>query len=219
MPAPPFFSCALHSHRKGIIAMSRSLTQMVLISFAISSFCAVVAGCNYGPRRLTPPKMSPSNAASQALKMYDANSDGKISGDEFNACLGLKAIAKDGAVTGEMISSLVEKWQKGAAGRVGAGVTVLRNGKSLGGASVKFVPEKFLGGNVQPATGTTDANGTCAVTVPVTAAGEPKGLFLGFYRVEVTKSGENIPEKYNTETSLSCAVLNDANNVSFNLVY
>jgi hypothetical protein len=163
--------------------------------------------------------MNASAAAAEAMKMYDADGDGKISGDEFNRCPALKAIAKDGEVTADMISALVAQWQNGAAGRVGAGAIIRNNGKPLVGASVKFVPEKFLGGNVQTATGTTDSKGACAVTVPVAAAGEPKGLFLGFYRVEVTKDGESIPAKYNTETTLTAAALNDVNTFSFNLVY
>jgi len=38
----------------------------------------------------------------------------------------------------------------------------------------------------------------------------PAGVPLGFYRVEVSKAGENIPAKYNTDTTFGQEVAPDA---------
>jgi len=183
-----------------------------------ASYCLiVVAGCNGRPGRLSPPQVNAATAAAQAMAMYDTNQDGKISGEEFDACSSLKAIAKDGAVTADLIAAKITEWQKGNIGRVAVSVKILHNGKPLPGASVKLTPEKFLGTDIQSATAITYANGEAGITVPV-APGVPQGMSLGFYRIAVTKDGESIPAKYNTETTLGLAVLGDVN-PTFNLVY
>jgi hypothetical protein len=154
--------------------------------------------------------------------MYDANNDGKISGDEFEKCPSLKSIAKNGEVTAEMIAAQIRTWQTSRVGRVSASIQMLRNSKPLGEVAVKLVPEKFLG-DLETATGTTNPKGLAFVTVPTVGDGEPKGISLGFYRIEVTKDKEEIPAKYNTETVLGLGVIQDdteeGNVFTFNLVY
>jgi hypothetical protein len=186
----------------------------VALMFAVS-----LTGCG-GPNRIKPPKINASAAAKEAMKMYDTNQDGKISGDEFGRCSALKAIAKDGVVTPEMIAEQCTKWTKGDCGRVPGCIRILHNGKPLVGASVKLVPEKFLGKDIATVTAVSEANGFVPVTVPSTYPGEPRGISVGFYRVEVTKDGENIPAMYNTETILSLPVLGDVlSGVPFDLKY
>jgi len=152
--------------------------------------------------------------------MYDANKDSKISGDEFERCSSLKAIARNGEVTADTLVNLFNLWQKGDIGRVNVGIRIVRNGQPLAQASVKLAPEKFMGTDIQPATGTTNGNGVTALSVPVAQAGVPRGASLGFYRIEVTKDGESIPAKYNAESVLCLAVLDMINSPpTFNLVY
>ena len=79
---------------------------------------------------------------------------------------------------------------------------VTHNGQPLAGAKVVFVPEKFLGGALQSGTGITSKAGFANVTSPHAADPSLEGLSPGFYRVEITKEGEKIPAKYNTETTL-----------------
>jgi hypothetical protein len=45
-----------------------------------------------------------------------------------------------------------------------------------------------------------------SVSAPPRKAGDVPGLSPGFYRVEITKEGENIPAKYNTATTLGLEV-------------
>jgi hypothetical protein len=141
-----------------------------------------------------------------------------ISGEELDRCPSLKAIAIDDAVTRQMIAAKIVEWQSSGVGRAAVGVAVRHNGEALSDALVRLVPEQFLR-DIVPATGTTDARGVTILSVPTSGPAEPRGASLGFYRVEITKNGENIPAKYNTETTLSMAVLRTENIETFNLEY
>jgi hypothetical protein len=197
--------------------MSCYASRLFWISL-VASFCLmVVAGCDGKPKALRPTKVNAATAAAKAMAMYDANQDGKISGDELEKCRSLKAIAKNGEVTADMIVEQIKQWQNRGPGRVPVGIAVLHNGKPLAGASVKLVPEEFLT-DLVTAVGTTNATGAAPMSVPTSGPAEPKGASIGFYRIEITKEGESIPAKYNTETTLGAAVLGETTE-AFNLVY
>jgi hypothetical protein len=151
------------------------------------------------------------------MEMYDANKDGKLDAEELKKVASLGKLAQDGVVSADRIADQIKKWSAGGIGRARFTAQVFHNNKALVGADVKFVPEKFLGAGYVVATGKTGATGAAIVTV---AADGPPGIPLGFYRVEITKDGEDIPAKYNTETTLSvgfCTPVND--DATFNLAY
>jgi hypothetical protein len=187
------------------------------------------SGCSRGPGRLLPPPINASSAGSEAVAMYDANKDGKISGAELDKCPALKtAMAQidktgEGAITADMITKRIENWQKSKLGRISLSCTVLHNGRPLPNAEVQFVPEKFLGGNIKTAYGKTDQNGVAMISVETTDRSDPSGAPPGLYRVEITKTGEDIPAKYNTATILGQEVALDAagirEGIRFNLAY
>ena len=70
-----------------------------------------------------------------------------------------------------------------------------------------------------------DASGACWIVAPVDKPGDPpNSIAPGFYRILVTKEGESIPAKYNTETILGQEVSGDNPNLkqgmpTFNLEY
>jgi hypothetical protein len=66
---------------------------------------------------------------------------------------------------------------------------------------------RTFGGNMQAAEGTTDDHGLARMTV---AGSSQRGISPGFYRVEISKAGEAIRSKYNTETCLGQEVASDA---------
>ena len=148
------------------------------------------------------------HAGAKAIEMFDTNKDGKLSGAELEQCPSLKAaVARmdttgQGAITAEMIADRIRAWQKTMVGRMPFSCLVRRNGQPLVGAEVKFVPEKFLGSAIKEAKGTTDKLGAAVITIVSTDPSMRPGVALGFYRVEITKAGENIPAKYNTATVL-----------------
>ena len=172
-----------------------------------------------GPARLLPPQIDAAAAGAKAIELFDTNKDGKLSGEELDKCPGLKAAvdridpAGKGEITADMIAARIKAWQASKLGRMSLSCRVTKNGQPLAGAEVKFVPEKFLGENLQTATGKTDQNGMAMLSIPVRGPCDPPGVAPGVYRVEITKSGEKIPAKYNTETIFGQEVALDAKGI------
>ncbi len=194
------------------------------VALALIAFVAV--GCSGKPSRIHPPSINAGSAGSAAMKQYDLNGDGKVAGDELEKAPSLKAglvrldTNNDGAVSADEVAARIGAWQDSKVGRMSATLTILANGKPLEGATVTLIPEEFLGGNVKPATGTTDAGGVVMPTIEVSAE-DPPGVAPGFYLVQVTKEGMNIPPMYNTETVLGVELAPDAlemeEGITFNL--
>jgi hypothetical protein len=165
------------------------------------------AGCTGRLARL-PMHGIASDAGAKAIEMYDTNKDGKISGPELDKCPALKAslpridLAGDGSVTADKITARINRWKEDKLSELPVHFTVLRNGSPLVGAEVKLVPEKFLGEDVKAGVGTTDRTGGVVIGVPTSDPGQRPHMAPGFYRVEITKAGDNIPARYNTQTTL-----------------
>jgi hypothetical protein len=178
---------------------------------------------------LRAPAINASAAGTEAIAMFDTNKDGKIDGAELDKCPGLKAALKQvdpagQGVTADLITARIKAWQNSNLARMSPRCQVMHNGQPLVGADVKFVPEKFLGQNMQVASGKTDKTGMVPIlSVPTKGPGDPPGVAPGFYRVEITAPGMNIPAKYNTETTLGQEVARDAKKIqetiTFNLEF
>jgi len=182
--------------------MSRCLSRAVLVSVAASVSLMVIVGCDGRPGRIHPPKINPATAAAEAMKQYDTNQDGKIDKEELTKCSFFNSLAKDGVVTSDAIVAELTKWKDLNLGRVKWDANITHNKKPVTKATVKLVPEKFLGANMIAAEGVTDDFGGVTLSVPRKSVDDPRGVQLGFYRLEVTKDGESIPAKYNTESTL-----------------
>ena len=176
-------------------------------ALALGSLLVASVGCfGSSQKQILPPSINASAAGEEAIKMYDKNADGKISGDELDKCPALKsAMAQidpsgQGQITAETITARIKKWQASQAGLISLRCTVLHNGEPLEGATVTFVPEKFLGENVKPGKGKTDQDGVAVVSEESTGqSGGRSGIATGFYRVVVTKEGMTIPPQYSSE--------------------
>jgi hypothetical protein len=190
---------------------------------------AMYAGCDRPPARVVGPPFSPSSEASKAMELFDTNKDGKIAGPELDKAPGLMASLnvmktnKNQGVTSDQIVARIQKWKDWRVGRTTLSCTVLRNGQPLAGATVKFVPEKFLADALpETATGQTNETGKTMPTLPAGADNLPPGVGPGMYRVEITKDGENIPPQYNTATILGQEVAPDnmeQMGIKYNLQY
>ena len=139
--------------------------------------------------------------------MYDTNKDGKISGAELDKAPALKQgltnfkSTPEKGVTAADITTRIIAWQGTKVGRIGSVTcSVTRGGKPVAGAEVKFVPEKFLGDTMPVCTGTTGPDGYAPMSAPVNGPDDAPGVPPGYYRVEITKPGETIPAKFNTQT-------------------
>jgi hypothetical protein len=190
--------------KKGSLTMSHRWTTGCVL--ALGSMLLVSVGCWQGGTKRVYPKEISSSASADAMQMYDTNKDGKISGDELAKCPALKAAMAQldpsgkGEITADMIDARIKMWKDTKLARTTVGCRVTRNGKPFPGATVTFVPEKFLGPKVEAGTGKTDQTGNAMLSVPVEGR-QPPGMGLGFYRVVITKEGMKIPEKYSTEAN------------------
>jgi hypothetical protein len=164
----------------------------------------------------SPPSLSPSQAASQALAEYDANKDGVLDDKELEKCPALKSALKkidknnDGRLSADEIAERLQIFQRQGM-LTSARVEVTLDGMALGAATVTLVPEPFMGPAFKPASGVTDGAGTA----PLQVEGAYNGLVpMGYYRVEVSKKNaagqELIPARYNTKTLLGQEVAPEA---------
>jgi hypothetical protein len=171
-----------------------------------------LGGCSSSPTRVKPPAIDPRQAAQQALAEYDTNGNGFIDGDELKKSPALMSALKDidkngdGKISAEEITQRIEAWQASKLGIKVLQCKVLLDGAPLAGATVNLVPEKFLGPNVLPATGTTNEQGFVNLSI---AASDPspakRGVHIGLYRIEISKQSngkEMLPAKYNVNSEL-----------------
>ncbi len=195
----------------------------------VAAVLLAMAGCwGSAPSRVHPQGIA-SDAAQKAMELYDANKDGVLDAAELEKSPGLKAALKevdkngDGKISADEINARIEAWKESKLGRLTMKCTVQHNGQPLAGATVKFVPESFLGSELKAGSGVTGATGVATISVPLGGPDDVPGLSPGFYRVEITKSGENIPAKYNKETVLGQEVAIDAagiqKGIKFDLKY
>jgi hypothetical protein len=183
---------------------------ITMIGFPVAVLGLVFfTGCSPKPKSYAP-QVDPEAAGKAALEQYDANHDGKISGAELDKATSIKSnlekidIDHDGAVTAQEIAERIRFWQtdKNYGSRTPLRCTVFHNQQPLAGALVKLVPEKFLGAGLETVQGKTGEDGKVILSIPPKDPQDVAGVGPGFYRVEITKPGENIPAQYNTQTVL-----------------
>jgi hypothetical protein len=167
---------------------------------------ALLTGCS---REVKAPPISPEAAGKQAVAQYDRNGDGLLDAQELAHCPALKGSLKemdkdgDGKLAAQEISDRLTAYKNSNVARMSLSCEVTYRGEPLEGATVRLVPESFLGDAIKPITGTSDGGGF--VDLKEEGASVP-GVACGFYRVEVTRkdgSGkELVPKRYNAETIL-----------------
>jgi hypothetical protein len=164
-------------------------------------------------RRVRVPAIPAEKAGQEALNQYDANKDGFLDKNELKACPALasclKAVDKnrDGRLSGDEISERINYYQTSRVGLSAVAVKVTLDGKPLAGATVTLVPERFLGDEVKPASGVTDARGVANVA---TEGVEVPGVACAMFRIHVSKKDtggrETLPARYNQNTTLGAEV-------------
>jgi uncharacterized protein YceK len=180
---------------------------------AVSLTLLLLSGCNSQPKRVNPPAINPQQAAQAAIAEYDKNGDGTIDGPELDSAASLKSSLKeidkngDGKISADEIKERIEQWQASKVGLMSFSCRVQMDKAPLAGATVTLIPEKFLGPNLLPATGTTNEQGIAAVSVAKDKLPNPNfsGVHVGFYRIEISKQqggAETIPARYNANSEL-----------------
>ena len=183
--------------------MRRLLVMVMLL--------VISGGCSGRAARIVPPSIDPATAGNEAIAEYDSNGNGQIDGQELDKVPSIKsALAgidknRDNQVSAEEIADHIKMWQETKIALIGCKLRVTLDGQALKDATVKLIPEKFLGPSVKSASGKTDLRGEVELTVddPGLNTRRIGGVQTGFYRVQITTDGgKSIPAKYNTDTIL-----------------
>ena len=155
------------------------------------------------------------------MEQYDKNGDGVVSGAELDQAPSLKAALKnldtngDKGVSADEVAARVNAWKTMKAGVTSVRCRVIMDGEPLGGATVTFDPEPFLGDQVKPASSVTGMTGETMPNLKPEDRQNPKdsgGVQFGLYKVRISKvvnGKETIPARYNTDTILGQEVAYD----------
>lgn len=162
--------------------------------------------------------VDPVVASTGAIEQYDKDGDGLLDKTELKACPALLTKfnaydeSGDEKLSAEELGAHIKEMYEQGAGMTQISCTVTMDGTPLSGATVKFVPEAFLGSAIKPAEGVTNSSGGAAIGIAPEEL--PKELRrhtlmrVGMYRVEITHPTKTIPARYNTETELGFAFYN-----------
>jgi hypothetical protein len=170
---------------------------------------ALVAGCQHRPSRVAAPSWDPEGFADAIVAKLDKNSDGAVDLTEVDVAPGLawgaqyidtdknKSISRD-----ELVArfTLYEKMRIGITTKT---MQVTYKGRPVVGAKINLVPEFFLEGIVESASGETAADGT---VIPQTQGTDLPGIRVGCYRVVIDAPSAKLPAKYSSADTTTAGV-------------
>lgn len=174
--------------------MSAVRTYQGLAAGWLGAVGAMLLGCEGGPPRVAAPGWSPPSIAARAIDQLDTDGDRQIDAAEAAPAPSLvEAFERidanhDQRLSEDEIRQRFELYVKLGTGLASQSFQVLVDGRPLPYARVDFVPEEFLGGVIEPATGTTDHEG---VVVPQAEGQDLPAMRVGFYHVEVYPEGDS----------------------------
>jgi hypothetical protein len=170
----------------------------------------LLIGCSgSGAPRIEAPPLAPEEAARAALAEYDANQDGVLDAAELERCPALKNSLSiidrdgDGRLSADEIAERLRAYGQRKLGLLAVVCRVTLDGQPLEGATVTFVPEKFMGNGFSRAAATTGPDG---LAQPKVEGRQMSGVPCAFYRIEVSKKDaedkETLAARYNSATVL-----------------
>lgn len=170
------------------------------------------AGCSGGPARVAPPEIDPEAAARAALELYDRSADGLLDEQELAACPGMLRqrtaydTNQDGVIDQAEIAARLGELLRHEVGLTQLKCRVRYRGRPLAGAEVVFEPEPYLGTQVLPARGTTDADGGAQLSVDPETLPEDlrrlRAVHYGTFKVRITHPQVALPVQYHEQTQL-----------------
>jgi hypothetical protein len=174
----------------------------------IACWASVAVGCGGIDLNV----VDPDAAGAAAIEQYDKDGDGLLDKTELKACpallkkLDLYDESGDEKLTGEEIRNKIQEMYDKGSGMTQLSCIVTMDGMPLSGATVKFIPEPFLGSKIPPAQGVTASSGDASISIAPEELPKPlrrhSMMRAGIYRVEITHPTKKIPARYNTETEL-----------------
>jgi hypothetical protein len=201
-----------------VLQRAWGLCVLVRVLYFMMALVSGVAGCSSAPSRVSAPSWNPEGFAEAILAKLDKNGDGSLDKNELAAAPGLvwgaKAIDtdKNGSLSRDELVTRFALYKKMRIGVTSTQLQLTNKGQPIVGAKVTLVPEFFLEGVVEPASGETYQEGYVNPQVPNL---DPAGLRVGYYRVVIDAAQAKVPAKYSTAqtTTLGCEVspVSDAN--------
>lgn len=178
--------------------------------------CLLFVGCYGQEPRVEAPPIDPEGYAAKAIELYDTNDDGFLAGDELKKAGSLRGLAgSDKKVSKDEIAARLQSIVDSQLGMATMTCEVRSGGNGVPGVKVTFEPEAFMGGSIKPASGVTNEDGVADIAMSGDDGAQP-----GFYKVKLTREGDDLPAKYNEETELGQEVSYEAlqhGNVVFNI--
>lgn len=157
------------------------------LQLLISIVGSLLVGCS-GPSRIAAPAWSPSSSSAKAMELWDANTDGGLDSQELLQCPGLARDVgaidanRDGTMSREELQARLEAFEENGTGLKAASFLVTLNGRPLPDAEVRLIPEEFMEGILEPASGVTN---TVGIVRPQSETADLRAMQLGYYRVEI----------------------------------
>jgi hypothetical protein len=175
--------------------------------------CLAITGCGAAkPSRVVPPQLDPAAITAAVMQRADADRDGRLSGAELAAVPALTAAVAvldtdaDGAISAGELQSWLRAVRDSQVAITQVAALVTHRGKPLANATLRLIPEPFMGGGIQAAEAVTEAAGDAMPSIP---GNEFDGVNCGLYRVEINGTGNDrrpLPARWNTESQLGLAV-------------
>lgn len=164
-----------------------------------------LAGCSSRPVRVPAPRIDPEAIVAAVFELADADRDGSLRAAEQQTVPAIAAAAGrfdtdgDGGVAREELRAWLEAVSDSRVAINPLELVVWQRGRPLVGATVRLVPEPFMGEQVKAAEGVTDADGTATMTISDT---KYPGVNCGLYRVQLADAvtslgvavGAGVPE-------------------------
>jgi hypothetical protein len=177
-----------------VLACEAQIWRAVLIRLSLFPLLLpVINGCGKSVISQLP-SYDPSFAATKALELYDGNKDGKLAADELRECpallVGIARVDRnnDRTITSDEIQARFEGLKTQSDIKT-IDLSITSKRRPLGGASVTFTPEPFMGDDLQSYSGTSTEQGRCEL---IGSQVDLYGLPVGYYKVHVVHEAQGI---------------------------
>lgn len=183
--------------------------EKLLASCAAILLCCLVSGCSGAPSRVAAPSWEPEGLADAIMAKLDEDADSSLSATELTGAPGLAWGAryidsdKNKSISRDELVSRFTMYKEMRLGIKTKQLQLSYKGRPVGGAKVTLVPEFFLDGIIESASGETLPEG---IVDPIIPGEDLPGVRAGYYRVVVESPRVKIPQKYGSAETTTLGV-------------
>ena len=174
----------------------------------VALLCVVsFTGCTGRPSRVDVADIDPTDAAAQAIELYDTDGDERLSDAELREVPGilkwkqLYDLDADNYVAEEEVVQRLEKWRSDKLAFRSISANVKLDGRPLPNVQIVLTPEPYLGDAAKPASGVTNERGYATLAVSpddLPAAIKERGIkisgvYPGTYKIKLSHPQRRLP--------------------------